>query len=102
MSDIPEIPENSLLNYIPLSLRYFDSVDQYCHILGFFLVILVIIIYKGYEVYCYRTGEMKRYKAFFDDVQFSQPAERKRSMVSQISQITDRKKSSAFDELYGI
>ena len=71
-----------------------NIIDQYLYLLGSFIIILVML-YKAYDVNKFRNSENIRYKSYINEINFQnedKPKENERASLKQ---------SNTYEDIFG-
>jgi hypothetical protein len=71
-----------------------NIIDQYLYILGSF-IILIIMLYKAYDVNKFRNSENIRYKSYINEINFQNEDK------SKENERINLKKSNTYEDIFG-
>ena len=71
-----------------------NIIDQYLYLLGSFIIILVML-YKAYDVNKFRNSENIRYKSYINEINFQNEDK------SKENERINLKKSNTYEDIFG-
>ena len=71
-----------------------NIIDQYLYILGSF-IIMIIMLYKAYDVNKFRNSENIRYKSYINEINFQNEDK------SKENERINLKKSNTYEDIFG-
>ena len=77
-----------------MELSNINIIDQYLYILGSF-IILIIMLYKAYDVNKFRNSENIRYKSYINEINFQNEDK------SKENERINLKKSNTYEDIFG-
>ena len=77
-----------------MEISNINIIDQYLYILGSF-IILIIMLYKAYDVNKFRNSENIRYKSYINEINFQNEDK------SKENERINLKKSNTYEDIFG-